>query len=499
MKVDIMKIKKNQIRIGLTFIIISLLLYSVSICFQNGGSESYETSQLKANLENKLNWEWGTIEVVSTDSTSWSANPSLAVDELGNIHVVWDDATDYGSSGGDNDIFYKQWVTNTLSWTATEVVSTEGTGASSTPTIATDVSGNAHVVWRDTADYDGAGIDYDIFYKTRLSSNSLWITTEEISKFSSDDSESPTIATTSTGDVHILWNDFDPWSGSGVDRDVYYKRWFASNTSWSLSSFISTESSSHSIYPSAAIDSDDNCHAFWSDSTNYDGAEIDYDIFYKYSADTSSTWSLTEVVSTESTSAAFGASIAIDSSDNLHVVWDDSTDYAGSGTDDDIFYKVWISSISSWSSLQVLSTESTEDSRTPSVAVDSSNNVHVVWYDSTDYAGSGTDYDIFYKRWDSSTSSWTSVEVVSEGSTSDSVVPSIDVDSSNNAHIVWMDYTDNFAGSGTDEDIFYRKLQEAPVVPELQTNVFNNLRYLLISGIIALPILVSIIRKRHFI
>ena len=135
--------------------------------------------------------------------------------------------------------------------------------------------------------------------------------------------------------------------------------------------------------------------------------------------------------------------------------------------------------------MQVLSTESTEDSRTPSVAVDSSNNVHVVWYDSTDYAGSGTDYDIFYKRWDSSTSSWTSVEVVSEGSTSDSVVPSIDVDSSNNAHIVWMDYTDNFAGSGTDEDIFYRKLQEALVVPELQTNVFNNLRYLLISGIIS--------------
>ncbi len=34
------------------------------------------------------------------------------------------------------------------------------------------------------------------------------------------------------------------------------------------------------------------------------------------------------------------------------------------------------------------------------MAVDSDGNVHVAWDDDTDYAGSGTDTDIFYKRFE---------------------------------------------------------------------------------------------------
>ncbi len=47
-------------------------------------------------------------------------------------------------------------------------------------------------------------------------------------------------------------------------------------------------------------------------------------------------------------------------------------------------------------------TESIDDSLFPSLAVDSAGNVHIAWADTTDYAGAGTDYDIFYKRLTSS-------------------------------------------------------------------------------------------------
>ena len=49
---------------------------------------------------------------------------------------------------------------------------------------------------------------------------------------------------------------------------------------------------------------------------------------------------------------------------------------------------------------EVVSTESTDDSKFPSLAVDPDGNIHVAWHDDTDYGGSGTDFDVFYKRLD---------------------------------------------------------------------------------------------------
>ncbi|MHA1202819.1 MAG: hypothetical protein ACTSQ4_09890, partial [Candidatus Heimdallarchaeaceae archaeon] len=92
--------------------------------------------------------------------------------------------------------------------------------------------------------------------------------------------------------------------------------------------------------------------------------------------------------------------------------------------------------------------------------------------DLTDYAGSGTDRDIFYKRWDASTSSWTTTEVVSTESTSASYYVSIAVDSAENVHIAWYDLTD-YAGAGTDSDIFYKQFADSPASPELAFIVPN--------------------------
>jgi len=55
-------------------------------------------------------------------------------------------------------------------------------------------------------------------------------------------------------------------------------------------------------------------------------------------------WTITEVVSTESTyGPSAGPTIAVDSSGNVHIAWMDSMNYGGSGIDLDIFYKKLIS------------------------------------------------------------------------------------------------------------------------------------------------------------
>ena len=52
-----------------------------------------------------LGWEWSINSVISTESTSHSEEPSIAIDSANNVHMLWEDVTDYdGAGSGDWDI-----------------------------------------------------------------------------------------------------------------------------------------------------------------------------------------------------------------------------------------------------------------------------------------------------------------------------------------------------------------------------------------------------------
>ncbi len=454
-----MKNKKKKLSMSLSVLIIGFLVGTSSLnTLDTNALVEQNNNHYTTDFFDRFTWKWNTTEVVSTESISQSNAPSLAVDTLGNVHIAWHEYT------GDYDIFYKRWDDSSHIWTTTEVVSTESTGYSLYPSLAVDSSGNVHIAWEDWTDYAGAGTDGDIFYKQWNASSSTWTTTEVVSTESTGYSSEPSLAVDSTSNIHIAWHDATDYAGSGSDTDIFYKQWNASSSSWTTTEVVSTESSDSSWRPSLAVDSTSNIHIAWDDWTG-----PDWDIFYKRWDDSTSMWTTTEVVSTESSDRSNAPSLAVDSAGNVHIAWEDWTDYAGSGGDYDIFYKHWDASLMSWTTSEVVSTESTRDSYCPSLAVDSAGNVHIAWEDWTDYARSGGDYDIFYKRWDSYPSLWTTAEVISiesSGSFSDSLYPSLAVDSSGNVHITWEDYT-NYAGSGTDWDIFYKLLSGLPLAPEL--------------------------------
>ncbi|MFX0064650.1 MAG: hypothetical protein ACFFC7_20955 [Candidatus Hermodarchaeota archaeon] len=171
-------------------------------------------------------------------------------------------------------------------------------------------------------------------------------------------------------------------------------------------------------------------------------------------------------MSSESTALSQSPSLTVGTTGHIHVAWHDTTNYGGSGTDQDIFYKVWNVTLGIWTTTEVVSTESTSISSIPSLAVDTLGQVYAAWYDATNYGGSGTDYDIFYKRWNPTTGSWTTTEVVSTESTGISYYPSLAVDPTTHVHVAWYDLTD-YAGAGTDWDIFYRKFAGVPPAPSL--------------------------------
>ena len=470
-KGDFMKNKKNKLFMSLGVLLICFLISSSlnSISVASFVNENRNLNQI--NTFDKFDWFWILTEVVSTESPDNSDYPSLAVDSSGNLHVAWQDASDYASADTDIDIFYKKWNASTKSWTITEVVSTESTANSYYPSLAVDSSGNVHVAWQDATNYDSAGNDWDIFYKSWNASTHSWTTTEVVSTESTQNSINyPSLAVDSSGNVHIIWDDWTVLPGADSFPDVFYKHRNASTHTWTTTEVVSTQSQGDSIQPSLAIDSNGNIHAVWIGDDSFGGHGGDWDIFYKRWNATTQSWEATEVVSTESADHSYNPSLAVDSSGNAHLTWHDSIVYGGSGNV--VLYKRWDVITHSWSSLEVVSTESTGYSEQPSLVIDSSANVHIAWSDDTNYTNVGTDWDIFYKQWEVSTSTWTTTEVISTESTGDSTYPSLAIDSDGFAYTVWSDNT-NFTNSGTDRDIFYKVKLSPPIAPELSFIIPN--------------------------
>ena len=286
------------------------------------------------------------------------------------------------------DIFYKMFDDVTKKWSSTEVVSTESTDSSTSPSIAIDSEHNIYVVWVDSTDFESAGTDLDIFYKEYNETSNLWSSTEVVSTESISFSLGPAIITDSEDNIHIVWED---------TTSIFYKNLDSDSHEWSAADEVNVESTSSANNPSIAIDSKDNLHIVYADFSDILGAGLDPDIHYKIYNITTNLWSLSELISSESTRNSDVPSIAIDSSDNIHVMWQDITNYHGVGLDIDIFYKNKKQYQSSWSDLFIVSLTS-DHSRSPDLAVDTSQQVHAVWKDPTDYNNAGPDSDILYTK-----------------------------------------------------------------------------------------------------
>jgi hypothetical protein len=98
---------------------------------------------------------WGSEKRV-TYNAAISANPSLTVDCLGNMHIVWEDFRN-----GNDEIYYRR-ITNSQGpgWDPVETRLTEENATSWDASVVADSSGNVHVLWAD-----GREGNFEIFYK----------------------------------------------------------------------------------------------------------------------------------------------------------------------------------------------------------------------------------------------------------------------------------------------------------------------------------------------
>ena len=230
------------------------------------------------------------------------------------------------------------------------------------PSIAVDASDNLHVVWQGM---DAGNTHYQIKYSNYTGTSwSLWTNISPISGYFQ---EYPAIALDSTGNIHVVWEGAD--EGYPANDQIKYANKTASG--WSLLINIQPIPSYNQSKPTIALDSTDNLHILWygTDSMETVNSQI------KYSNRTASGWSDWVNISATAGYAQSYVSIAIDGGDNVHAAWAGKD--SGSVTKTQVKYAN--KTASGWSAWENIYFDSAITQASPSIVVDSSNSIYVLW------------------------------------------------------------------------------------------------------------------------
>jgi len=257
-----------------------------------------------------------------------------------------------------------------------------------------------------------------------------------------------------------------------------------------------------SSVPDIAVDDSGGIHVVWHDETNGEWGTDEEIMYANYTEATG--WSNVTVISDGYAGIYWNdgysswPSIAVDNSGGIHAVWQDSTNGEW-GTDSEIMYANYTNA-DGWSNVSVISDGyagiywNDDYSSFPSIAVDNSGGIHVVWHDDTNGEW-GTDFEIMYANY-LKADGWSNPTVISDGYAgiywNDGISghPKIAVDNSGGIHVVWYDYTNG--AWGTDEEIMFTSVSISAT--QLGSIPFGNF-YLIIMIIGTLGLIVYLKRK----
>jgi hypothetical protein len=243
----------------------------------------------------------------------------------------------------------------------------------------------------------------------------------------STDSGGRPLARGGDGTIHCVYV-----KSNGTSIQVFYSRSNDSGVTWyeEQVSFTST-STANQTSPSVAVDSANNVHVVWT-GLGW-GSHVSVSNI-QYRMRNASGWQ-PQVAITDSSAAQTYPSVTVDSFDNVHIVW------VGLGWGSHPgFRNVEYSektSAGEWTP-QTGVTDAGANQDSPSVAADSFGNVHVVWAGMgwQPYPDAGSDIEYVQK---SAAGNWTQREAVCDN-LDDQIQPSMAIDSHGYVHVVWSGY-----------------------------------------------------------
>jgi Leucine-rich repeat (LRR) protein len=238
-------------------------------------------------------------------------------------------------------------------------------------------------------------------------------------KFSTAQNNQRKLAITSDSTIHAVYSRAD---GSGIWQ-IYNAYSSDNGTTWTEEQV--TSASRDQVHAALAVDSQDNLHFVWQDGDEGKMSAGDNPVTYYRGKNKLDGWQVAESVSSYATYPA----VAVDSNDNVHVVYGNFIYPPGGwGGGNGIRWKE--KTASGWQPEESLSSNKTWTTR-PAIAIDSNDNIHVVWNNSPRLY-----FDTNYRE--RTASGWgTEVQVNTELDNATDSHQSIAVDGNNYVHIVW--------------------------------------------------------------
>lgn len=359
---------------------------------------------------------------------------TIASDTFGNLHVVWDQWT-VTETDTNSDLYYS---------TGDGTLWSDPTQITNTPTISTypkiivDRYNTLHLFWLEWLGPSSLKRPTDIFYS--YSEGGTWSTPLRLTQTSDSLSIGRVfnIALNQTNQIYVVW-----FGGS-----LKFKYLWGSKGSWSP-----IFEGKKGQVPDLFINSGDTIHF------SYQGPG---DVFYAFLPDGGSSWSDSVVVYGDS-GYSFFPKIVVDELQGIQIVW--MEDFDANLFPEDLFYSSSSNRVEWTQAVNITNSGGTVFLH--SIALDTTNNLNVVWGEASQRDALNAT-DIFYTSWDGT--SW-SPKVDVSNRNSPCHRPQIIVDQENCLHLVWRD--DSIAGSR----ILYSKkclttgVEEEGRSPILRTNL----------------------------
>ena len=352
---------------------------------------------------------WSTVELIE-QNTGDAMSSQVAVDGNGNAIAVWSQ-----NDGRQFNIWSNRYDVSSHSWSTAELIE-QDTGSANSPQVAVDGSGNAIAVW-----YQSDGTRYNIWSNRYDASSHSWSTAELIEQDNSGDAYNPKISVNASGNTIVVWYQHD-----GTRTNIWSNRYDASSHSWSTAELIEQDNAGNAYSPQVAVDGSENAIAVWSQS---DGTRNNI-WGNRYDA-SSHSWSTRELIEQDNAGSARDPQVSVDGSGNAIAVWRQSD-----GTrNNNIWGNRYDASSHSWSTAELIEQDNAGSTRSPQVAVDGSGNAIVVWYQFD-----GTRDNIWSNRYDASSHSWSTAELIEHDNAGNAKRPQIAIDDNGNAIAVWDEY-----------------------------------------------------------
>lgn len=322
-----------------------------------------------------------------TVSTGLSSQRKLATASDGSLHVAYTRKDHNGIS----QIYYAESNNGGETWTEEQI--TNAPRRHGFPSIAIDSKDNIHVAWEYREGSPGGSSETcAIQYRVKTTT---WQPIEDVIRNQSY----PSIAIDSEDNVHLVVGGY--WGGAYNAHYVKYVK--RGPSGWGSPETVSSNGWANA--PAIAIDQNNNVHVVYTHSPKYGSYSG-----LRYRERIPSGWQSEEIIQEDDQGRGL-SSMALDSSSNVYVVWDNA-DAGG--------IKIRKRTSSGWQATGDVYTESGYSQKNPVISIDGNDYLHVVWQGK--YSESPDYYQIRHRRY---TTSWQPPENLTSSITDNQSNPSL--------------------------------------------------------------------------